>query len=86
MRLRITLEKDFGFLEIGPGNQTIDSEKFLYYHDLDDKLISAIDKLLTRNSIDLADIVNFNIVSSMGPESSSHKIAEAFISGIKISV
>ncbi|MEX1063886.1 MAG: hypothetical protein WD898_00125 [Candidatus Paceibacterota bacterium] len=63
--------------------ETIDSESFSYYHNLDDLLISNLDKLLKRNSIDTTALNSFKITGNTGENSTSYKIAAAFVEGLK---
>lgn len=65
------------------GGLTIDSESFSYYHDLDQKLIIYLDKLLKRNSIDVHSLKGYRIAGNLDTETTSHKIAEAFIKGLE---
>ena len=61
----------------------LDSETLSYYHDLSEKLITSLDKLLKRNNIDTTAINSFKIQGNMGESSTSYKIAAAFIEGLK---
>ncbi|HEY4506941.1 MAG TPA: hypothetical protein VJH71_02150 [Candidatus Paceibacterota bacterium] len=62
----------------------IDTEVAKYYHDLSNVLIMTIDKILKRNRLDLKAVKRYKILSNLGPDSTSHKIAQAFIEGLKI--
>ena len=56
----------------------VDSQTDSYYHDLSDQLITALDKLLQRNSIDSSNIVSYTITGGLSPDSASFRIAQAF--------
>lgn len=61
----------------------VDSESFTYYHDLDEKLINGVDKLLKRNSVDITVVKTYKIVENTGENSTSAKIAQAVVEGLK---
>lgn len=69
-----------GLVEKG---KVLDSETFSYYHDISEKLITTLDKLLKRNNIDTTAINSFKIRGNIGKNSTSYKIAAAFIEGLK---
>ena len=73
-------------MELTQKGQTIDSESFLYYHDLQNLLIASLDKIIKRNSIDTSTLNSFKIQSELGEDSTSYKIAAAFIEGLKINI
>ncbi len=82
MKLIITLSQGELQLEISQKGQVLDSETFPYYHDLSDVLITSIDKLLKRNNIDTTALNSFKIQGNTGKNSTSYKIAAAFIEGL----
>ena len=61
----------------------VDSETLSYYHDLSEKLITSLDKLLKRNNIDTTALNSFKIRGNTGKNSTSYKIAAAFIEGLR---
>ena len=61
----------------------VDSETLSYYYDLSEKLITSLDKLLKRNNIDTTALNSFKIRGNTGKNSTSCKIAAAFIEGLK---
>lgn len=84
MDLAINLtEKDIKLSIKRKGGLTIDSESFSYYHDLEQKLIIYLDKLLKRNNIDVHSLKGYRILGNLGTETTSHKIAEAFVRGLE---
>lgn len=83
--LAIILAKSSVNLQVERG-QVIDSESFSYYHDLDQKLITGLDKILKRNKMGAHDLKSFKISSNLGQNSTSHKIAEAFVAGLKVKI
>ncbi len=82
MKLVITLNQSEFKLEIRQKGRVLDSETFSYYHDLSEKLITSLDKLLKRNSIDTTALNLFKIRGNTGKNSTSYKIAAAFIEGL----
>ena len=64
----------------------VDSEAFSYYHDINGKLITTLDKLLKRNNIDTTAFNSCKIQGNIGKNSTSYKIAAAFIEGLKVGV
>ncbi len=60
----------------------VDSETASYYHDLSEKLITSLDKLLKRNNIDTTALNSFKIQGNTSKNSTSYKIAAAFIEGL----
>ena len=83
MKLVITLNQSELKLEIRQKSRVIDSETLLYYHDLSEKLITSLDKLLKRNNIDTTALNSFKIRGNTGKNSTSYKIAAAFIEGLR---
>jgi len=83
MEIIISLNQNDFSLELAEKDRSVDSEKVLYYHDLEEKLITSLDKLLKRNSIDITAIKDYKLVSSLGENSTSAKIAESVIEGLK---
>ncbi len=83
MILSIFVEQSKVTMAIMKGKEAIDSESFSYYHDLDALLISNLDKILERNSIDTTALNSFKIAGNTGENSTSYKIAAAFIEGLK---
>ena len=62
----------------------VDSVTAKYYHDLSEVLINSLDKLLKRNKLDLKVIKSHKIQGNLGTDSTSHKIATAFVAGLQI--
>ncbi len=84
MKLVITLNQSGLRLEIRQKGRVIDSETFSYYHDISEKLITSLDKLLKRNNIDATALNLFKIRGNTGKNSTSYKIAAAFVEGLRI--
>ena len=55
------------------------------YKELLTGLITSIDKLLKRTRIDATALKSFKIKGNLGQDSTSYKIAQAFIEGLKVS-
>lgn len=53
------------------------------YGELLTGLISALDKILKRNKLDVKTLKSYKIISNLGKNSTSYKIAAAFIEGLK---
>lgn len=86
MVLSITLNPPALILKLLEGKQIIDFEKLPYYHNLDAVLITALDKLLKRNRLDAKALKSYKIRSNLGKNSTSYKIAAAFIEGLKVKI
>lgn len=84
MELQIGLNVSDVSLNILKNKEAIDFINSKYYHDLSVVLITSIDKLLKKNKLDLKAIKSYKILSDLGQDSSSYKIASAFIQGLKI--
>ena len=63
--------------------RAIDIETAKYYYDLDGVLITSLDKLLKRNNIDTIALNSFKIRGNAGKNTTSYKIAAAFVEGLK---
>ncbi len=101
MKLIITLNQNELQLEIRQKGRVLDSETLSYYHDISEKLITSLDKLLKRNNIDpvkssktgaakrqfdgvdTTALKSFKIRGNTGKNSTSYKIAAAFIEGLR---
>ncbi len=86
MRLTINLENEKVKLELTRNGRFIDSAGFSYYHDLEDKLITNLDKLLKRNRISIHSIKSYKILGNQGQETTTHKIVEAVVCGLKVTL
>lgn len=84
MELLLILDNEKLILEIRQKGRIIDLQEAKYYHDLSTVLISAIDKLLKRNRLDLKAIKSYKICGNLGKDATSYKIAAAIIEGLKI--
>lgn len=84
MILQIMLTESQITLKVLRNRRAIDSELAKYYYDLSDVLISALDKLLKRNTIDIKSLKSYKIRGDLGTNSTSYKIASAFVEGLKI--
>jgi hypothetical protein len=83
MTLKVFIEQDQITLGLLKKERVIDSETALYYHDLSDVLITTLDKLLKRNNIDTTALNSFKMLGNVGKNSTSHKVAAAFLEGLK---
>jgi hypothetical protein len=84
MELIVFLQPDEVELKLENIGAAIDAESFSYYHDLDQKLITHIDKLVKRNKIDISAVGSYKIQGNLGENSTSMRIAEAVIEGLKV--
>lgn len=83
MNLRITIDYSEVLIELVNNRRILDVERLLYYHDLDEKLITYIDKLLKRNNIDVSTLKRYKIQGNLGKNSTSIKIAEAVVGALR---
>jgi len=60
-----------------------DIEEMKYYNDISEVLISALDKLLKRNRLDVRAIKSYKVLDNLHKNSTSYKIVAAFIEGLK---
>lgn len=84
MDIEIRLNLNMVELKLTHGKRIIDSLGFFYYHDLDQKLITYIDRLLKRSRVDLNSIKHCRILESIGKNATSYKITKAFVEGLMI--
>jgi tRNA A37 threonylcarbamoyladenosine modification protein TsaB len=84
MILAIELSQDTITLELSDKGRAVDIETAKYYHDIDDVLITSIDRLLKRNKIDIKSLKSYRILGNLGSDSTSYKIAQAFVEGLKV--
>ena len=85
MDLVIILHPNSFQIKILKKGQTIDLETVKYYHDLSDLLIACLDNLLRKNKLDLVAINSYKIQGYLGQNSTSFRIASAFIKGLRVS-
>lgn len=83
MKLIVTLDGKEIELALEGASGIIDKWSAFYYYDLDTRLIEGIDMVMKRNGIEMRSILDFSLVSPLGSESTGHKIAEAFIEGLR---
>ena len=77
--------KDIGKirLELKRGRMLIDALDFSFQSNLDDLLISSVDKILKRNRIDALSLKTIKIEGDVDKNSSSYKIALTFVQAWK---
>ena len=83
MELRIHLTLETLELTLVEDKKPLDSQAVSYERDLDQRLITGLDGLLKRNNVDITALQGYTLTSDMGLESTSFKIAQAFIEGLK---
>jgi hypothetical protein len=83
MILSVFIEQNLIRMSLAEKGKVLDSETFSYYHDISEKLITSLDKLLKRNNIDTTALNSFKIRGNTGKNSTSYKIAAAFIEGLR---
>jgi hypothetical protein len=101
MILSVFIEQNLIRMSLAEKGKVLDSETFSYYHDISEKLITSLDKLLKRNNIDpvkssragaakrqfdgvdTTALKSFKIRGNTGKNSTSYKIAAAFIEGLR---
>ncbi|MEK7154458.1 MAG: hypothetical protein AAB792_02795 [Patescibacteria group bacterium] len=83
MILNVFIQQNLIKVNLIEKGRVLDSEIFSYYHDVSEKLITSLDKLLKRNNIDTTALKSFKIRGNTGKNSTSYKIAAAFIGGLK---
>ena len=86
MSLILKLRDQLVTLQIREKTRVIDFVESKYYHDLDKVCITALDKLLKRNRISVKALKTYKIQGDFGPDSTSYKIAKAFIQGLKVNL
>ena len=85
IELKINLAKEKVGLEIlGKDTGRVDFLEAKYYHDISTVLITALDRLLKRNKLDLKVIKGYKIQGDLGKDSTSYKIAAAFILALQV--
>jgi hypothetical protein len=84
MTLQITLTQSEVALKLLQTKGRVDLETAKYYHDLSDVLITRLDKLLLKTNIDIKSLKSYKIRGNLGKDSTSYKIAAAFVEGLKI--
>jgi len=83
MTLFIFVGQSKVIMRIVKNRSAIDSETFSYYHDISKKLITSLDKLLKRNNIDTTALNSCKMQGNTDKNSTSCKIAAAFIEGLR---
>lgn len=86
MGLTINLDHEKIILELTRNGRLIDSAGFSYYRDLEDKLITGLDKLLKRNRMGTHHLKSYKISENARENATSYKIVRAFIAGLKVKV
>lgn len=84
VELTVNLESERVKLELTRNGRLIDSAGFSYHHDLEDKLITGLDKLLKRNRVGLHRLKSYKISENIGENATSYKIVRVFIAGLKV--
>ena len=79
--------KKIGEIEIRltKAGKLIDALDFSFHGNLDDLLISSVDKVFKRNRIETSSLKTVRIGGDVDKNSSAYKIAQTFIEAIKAS-
>lgn len=84
MTLIVKITKDEVALNLIQKGQMLDLKQTKYYHDLSEVLITALDRLARRTKISPTALKTFELHSDLGSDSTSYKIAAAFIEALKV--
>lgn len=85
MKLTLTLKNQNNLtLQLRQGNLVIDQEDLTISQYLDTLLITAIDKILLRNSIDRLSLKSLDIRGKIKPETVSGMIIKVLKAGIGV--
>lgn len=82
--LYIFLEEKSVTLKLHNKAGVVDFIELPYYHGLDRVLISGLDKLLKRNKLSPKVLKTYKIQGNLGQNSTSYKIASAFLQALKV--
>ena len=79
--------KDFGKirLELKQRSMFIDALDFSFHANLDDLLITSVDKIFKRNRIETLSLKTIKVAGNVDKNSSAYKIAQTFIEAVKAS-
>ena len=87
MNLTINFTENRGEVELKllKGKKLIDALDFSFKGNLDDMLISSVDKILKKNRIETLSLKTIKIEGDVDKNSSAYKIAQTFIEAVKAS-
>ena len=83
LTLRLNLNQSDFELKLLKNGRVIDFEKAKYYYVISDLLLSQLDRPLKKNRVDIKALKSYKILSGLGQDSTSYKIASAFVEGVK---
>jgi len=72
-------------LELQEGKELIDALDFSFHANLDDLLITSVDKIFKRNRIETLSLKTIKVAGNVDKNSSAYKIAQTFIEAVKAS-
>lgn len=83
-KLQLSLNNNIATLSLLKGNEIINTVEKKYERDLSSVLISCLDKLLEKTSIDVSYLDSYFVSSDLGSDNTSLKIATAFLEGVVV--
>ena len=86
--MKILLEIKAGWIKIILKNKKniLDEVSFLEERNLSEKLLPTIDKLLKKNKLQPQDIADFQVVSDLGENYTTYRIAKTVAEAFKFAV
>ena len=72
-------------IRLTKAGKLIDALDFSFHGNLDDLLISSVDKVLKKNRIETLSLKTVKVLGNIEKSSSAYKIARTFIEAIKAS-
>jgi tRNA A37 threonylcarbamoyladenosine modification protein TsaB len=86
--MKILLEIKSGWIKIilQDGKKILDAVSFLEERNLSEKLLPTIDKLLKKNKLQPEDMADFQVVSDLGENYTTFRIAKTVAEAFKFAV
>lgn len=86
--MKILLEIKAGWIKIILKNKKniLDEVSFLEERNLSEKLLPTIDKLLKKNKLQPQDIADFQVVSDLGENFTTYRIAKTVAEAFKFAI
>ena len=72
-------------IRLTKAGKLIDTLDFSFHGNLDDLLISSVDKVLKKNRIETLSLKTVKVLGNIEKSSSAYKIAQTFVKAIKAS-
>lgn len=86
MKIRIQIKNQKAEALLLSGAKVVDQEAIREFNNISEELLPAVDRILKRNKITLADIQKIDSVSDLPESYTASRIVEAVVEGLALGI